>query len=193
MQQNDKLKKDKKEYVIKMQQQNSELINECNNLRHENHGVAKRIGNLEKKLKELTSISTSNPQDIEKKLEIMLKQISTRKVNVGEQKDTPFVKKMKESGISARNKTILDYYSKLYAGQEAGHESDNGEGFLGDLDKNKNKHFKQHEEIEKLQQKVNQFLLNNEFPSEGSQISSSLPPITKFQINQENQNEFEVF
>ena len=176
VQQNEKIIKERRKYVIQMQKHNTELINECNTLRHENHIVAKRIAALEVKFKELTGISITNSQDLEKKLESMLKQIALKKMNSGDQKDTPFVQKIRENVISPRNKSILDYYGKVFVNQEQTKDNqnkDNVEGLLVDLEKNKQALSKQNEEIQKLQQKVNQFLLNPDVTEE----TTKLPPI----------------
>ena len=147
---NHKLEKDKKDLLLKIQKENTELINDCNTLRSENHVTSRRVLQLEKKFKEITGISLTNVKSIERDLEKFLKTSSVKHTPTN--KATPFQQR-KNAPLSTRNQTILEYYHKFAFPPNvntANANLDNLTSILGDLDKNKEALASQNQEMQKL-------------------------------------------
>jgi hypothetical protein len=69
----DKQDKQRKELIQRLQSENVDLINDCNNMRDENKKISKRVNTLEKKFKEITGISLANIENIEQELDTFAK------------------------------------------------------------------------------------------------------------------------
>eukprot|EP00831_Metopus_contortus_P079453 TRINITY_DN7905_c0_g1_i1.p1 TRINITY_DN7905_c0_g1~~TRINITY_DN7905_c0_g1_i1.p1 ORF type:complete len:238 (+),score=38.62 TRINITY_DN7905_c0_g1_i1:99-812(+) len=135
-----------------------------------------KVRQLEDKFKELTGISLTNVQNIEKEIKKfihpgMMKSATNRGASTG------FNVPKKQPQMGKSPSSILQYYNTMVKSEEEV-KGDIGH-LIGDLQKNKQVMEQQNVEMTKLQEKVNQFLV-----SEQKSQDSTLPPISRSVVQQ---------
>lgn len=146
--------KEKAERIQKLQKQNTDLINDGNILQRDYDTLKCKVKQLEDKFKELTGISLTNVQDIDKEIKKFIHPTAKSFVQKGTMSLTEegFTNSLKKSAaIPQKNaSSILEYYNSMVKkGEEE--KSGNINSLIGDMQKNKQVLEKQNVEMSKLQ------------------------------------------
>jgi hypothetical protein len=111
----EKLDKQRRELVVRLQKENVILIGECNKMRDENRQIAKRVAILEKKFREITGISLSHVDNIEQELDTFIRTSYTSHPSMT-CKPTTF-QKIKNQPKQTRMQSLVEYYGKFGEGE----------------------------------------------------------------------------
>ncbi|CAI2386786.1 unnamed protein product [Moneuplotes crassus] len=187
---NKKLENERK----KIQNDNLELIYECNSLRKQNGEISKKVLVLEKKFKDLCGISVNNSEMIDSQIENFLKKASTISTK---HKETPFVTMKKEKNSHNRSNLLSTYYAQYSKPGKMGSKNYSTEisnkkmkhyksgrrnlnSIFGDLKHNQDALQSQNLELRILRDQVSTFM--NEATGRENKRSSSQPPLPDLPI-----------
>eukprot|EP01022_Parablepharisma_sp_SALTPOND_P021410 TRINITY_DN4214_c0_g2_i1.p1 TRINITY_DN4214_c0_g2~~TRINITY_DN4214_c0_g2_i1.p1 ORF type:complete len:1332 (-),score=238.62 TRINITY_DN4214_c0_g2_i1:10010-14005(-) len=139
---------EKTDLIKKLQRQNTELINDANKLRRDYDNLKVKVKQLEEKFKELTGISLTNVEDIEKEIKKFIHpgaiRSTTHRLSSEGNKKIPSLQKSASS--------FLQYYSKMSKKPQEEEGKQGGiNSLLGDLQRNKYVIEQQNAEMSKLQ------------------------------------------
>mmetsp|Transcript_17043 Transcript_17043/g.16735 ORF Transcript_17043/g.16735 Transcript_17043/m.16735 type:complete len:192 (+) Transcript_17043:1159-1734(+) len=180
--------------VNKIQNDNLELIYECNSLRKQNGEISKKVLVLEKKFKDLCGISVNNSEMIDSQIENFLKKASTISTK---HKETPFVTMKKEKNSHNRSNLLSTYYAQYSKPGKMGSKNYSTEisnkkmkhyksgrrnlnSIFGDLKHNQDALQSQNLELRILRDQVSTFM--NEATGRENKRSSSQPPLPDLPI-----------
>ncbi len=147
---NDKRDGEKCDAIRKLQKQNTDLINDANKLRRDYDGLKIKVKQLEEKFKELTGISLTNVQDIEKEIKKFIHPGSVR-ASTQRMSSEGGIASLKRGVSQKSTGSILQYYNRMV--KHGGEEEKQGNigSILGDLQKNKQVMEQQNLEMTRLQ------------------------------------------
>lgn len=186
---NKRIEGDRDEIFLKIQNENTNLIIECNRLRKEKHHIKTRWSSLQKSLKEITRELTGIADDSldlrdeevdadEQKMLIEKTMSEQRIVTRKKKEELPFVKYVNEKKAKLASSAGKEVASpaKLLEKPQSNHKLFNL--LMTEIEKHNVETMNQGTLIEKLREKVHQFLyIDDPNLSNTNANSSTLPPI----------------